>query len=67
MKFQMAEYQRKINYLRTLRSDLNEQRIINEVQKIASHIPNTVIDILNYSIKLAISDKPMQWEKRNDQ
>ena len=34
LKYQTAEYQRKINQLRMLRFDLDKQTIVNEVQKI---------------------------------
>ena len=64
LKYQMAEYQRKINRLRMLRFDLDEQTIVDEVQKIASKYPIRIVTVLSESIELAMSGEPMQWESR---
>ena len=62
LKYQMIEYQKRINYLRMLRNDLSEQTIVDEVQKIASKSPIQVINVLAMSIDLAMEGNPMQWE-----
>lgn len=65
MKYQMVEYQRLINQIRMLRSDLDEKAIVDEAQKIASCQPIRVIDVLNNCYYLAMKGDPMLWEKEH--
>ena len=51
-----------VNKLKMCRSDLEENIIIAEVQKIASSEPFTIQDILRSCIALAMEGKPMPWE-----
>ncbi len=67
MKYQFIEYQKKINELRMLRSDLSEKTITKEIQKIASESPVSTISVLTRSVFLAMKGEPVQWETWNYQ
>lgn len=62
MKYQMTEYQEKINQLRSVRPNLNEKTIVAEIQKIASQNQLSIIQILINCINLAIIGEKMAWE-----
>lgn len=55
--YQMVEYQKKINQLRMLRSDLDEKTIVNAVKRIKfSNPPRTVLSVLDGWIQDAKQD-----------
>lgn len=63
LKFQMAKYQEKINQLCMLRADLDEQTIVDAVQKIASKCSASTIDVLANSIDTVMNGETLQWGK----
>lgn len=67
MKYQMIEYQKKINELRMLRLDLDEKTIAGEVKKIVSWRPScTVLSVLRGCIENATKGTLMPWEIENE-
>ena len=62
MKYQMIEYQKLINQLRAVRSDLSEKTITQEVQKLAATTSVNVLDVLRHCIRLGVEGRSMPWE-----
>ena len=58
----MAEYQELVNKLRMCRSDLDENTIITEVQKMVSSTTVSVHQTLRFCIELAMEGSIMPWE-----
>ena len=59
---QMVEFQRRINELRALRSDLSEALVVEKIQWMASGLSLTTIQCLDRCKRLAILGEPMPWE-----
>jgi hypothetical protein len=62
MKYQAIEYQQLINQLRAVRYDLSEKTITEEIKKIHSRKPGSLLNILKYCIERACNNYPLPWE-----
>lgn len=60
----MIEYNQLIAKLISIRSDLTERVIVDEIQKIASESIYSTHDILRWCINLAKEGKLMSWEEK---
>ena len=62
MKYQMIEYQKLISQLRAVRCDLDEKKITEQIQKLASACSGSTLDHLRHCIRLGMEGEPMPWE-----
>ncbi len=63
----LADLEKKVLKLRTLRSDLDEVDIIDEVNVIAAQDKRMLESVLQECISLAMAGESMPWEESHKQ